>query len=342
MATSSAEEADPVTYEELADIEREFDDLDVEIIRKQYLLSKDLYAKRKTVVSKIPKFWPLVLEAAPPEIDRYIQPSDSEVFAECLTGITVDRFEITADEGNANGSMTGDPRSVSITFEFSENEWFKDTALEKKFWWRRANDGWTGLVSEPVRVHWKKGKDPTKGLMDGAIRLWEARKKAGDMRKRDLPEFDHMAKITETWNGDNTTFFTWFAFVSSRRWVSEEESRNAVEAEAARRKEVRTGTEKPKVGLPEDDQLESQVEAHEDGDGLATVIAEDLWPSAIRYFTQAQESADLSDEEFEEDEEDEEGQPEDGEINLRGLVAQGGEMSDVSDADEPPRKKKKA
>lgn len=57
---------------------------------------------------------------------------------------------------------------------------------------------------------------------------------------------------------------------------------------------------------------------------------------------QAQESADLSDEEFEEDEEDEEGQPEDGEINLRGLVAQGGEMSDVSDADEPPRKKKKA
>lgn len=37
MATSSAEEADPVTYEELADIEREFDDLDVEISEYQFI-----------------------------------------------------------------------------------------------------------------------------------------------------------------------------------------------------------------------------------------------------------------------------------------------------------------
>lgn len=37
MATSSAEEADPVTYEELADIEREFDDLDVEISEYDFI-----------------------------------------------------------------------------------------------------------------------------------------------------------------------------------------------------------------------------------------------------------------------------------------------------------------
>ncbi|KAF2220609.1 nucleosome assembly protein [Elsinoe ampelina] len=285
MTPANPEEADLATYEELAEIEREFDDLDVEIIRKQYHLSKDAYMKRKAVISKIFKFWSHVFEAAPPEIDRYIQPSDSEIFAEALINVEVDRFELDSGSSEAKGSASGDPRSISIKFEFSPNEWFDDTMLEKKFWWRRASDGWAGLVSEPVRVHWKKGKDPTKGLMDGAIKLWEARQRAGDMRKRDLAEFDHMAKITENWNGDNTSFFTWFAYVSSRRWVSAEEAAEAVKAELATRERVKSGTENPKVELPEDDQLESQVEAHEDGDSLATVIAEDLWPGAIRYFS---------------------------------------------------------
>ncbi|PNS21089.1 hypothetical protein CAC42_3427 [Sphaceloma murrayae] len=345
MAFDNAEEVAPVTYEELAEIEREFDDLDTEIIRKQYHLSKDAYARRKAVLSKIPKFWPLVLEAAPPEIDRYIQPTDSEIFAECLTGIEVDRFELAGDTSRDTGGTAGDPRSISIAFEFSENQWFTDKALVKQFWWRRASDGWAGLVSEPVRVHWKKGKDPTKGLMEGAVKLWEARQSAGDMRKRDIPEFDAMAKITETWNGDNTSFFTWFAFVSSRRWVSAEESAAAVKAEAHRRNGVKEDSDKPQDELPEEDQLEGQVEAHEDGDGLATVIAEDLWPGAIRYFTQAQENAELSDDSFEEDDDDddtgdEEDQPEDTHVNIRQLIAGDG-IQDDSHGDQPPRKKKR-
>lgn len=222
-----------------------------------------------------------MLEEAPPDIDRYIQPSDSEIFATCLQSIQVSRFELDADSEN------GDPRSLSIKFGFSENPWFDAGVLEKRFWWRRTADGWTGLVSEPVRVPWKKGKDPTKGLMDGALKLWDARKLAGDMRRRDdLPEFDHMAKITETWNGDNTSFFTWFAFVSSRRWVSAEESAAAVEAEKERRRRAGQGLDTAAVQLPDDDQLEKQVEAHEDGDTLATIIAEDLWPGAIKYFSE--------------------------------------------------------
>ncbi|KAF4555148.1 Nucleosome assembly protein (NAP)-like protein [Elsinoe fawcettii] len=342
MASTSADAAEVITYEELAEIEREFDEVDVEIIRKQYYLTKDIYEKRKAVISKIPKFWSHVLETAPPEIDRYIQPSDSEIFAEALTGIEVDRFELAAASGETNGSSSGDPRSISIKFEFSENDWFDDSVLEKKFWWRRANDGWAGLVSEPVRVHWKKGKDPTKGLMDGAIKLWDARQRAGDMRKRDLPEFDHMANITENWNGDNTSFFTWFAYVSSRRWVSKEESDAAVAADSATREKVKNGVEVAKIELPEEDQLESQVEAHEDGDGLATVIAEDLWPGAIRYFTQAQENAELSDDDFEDDEdemEDLDDQPEDGNVDIRKLVGHGD--ASESHTDRRPRKKQR-
>ena len=252
------------------------------------MLGVPLYAKRQELVSKIPNFWPLVFELPPPEIDAYMQVSDSEIFGKYLTGFDVRRFEVPLgperiQQGDAD---EGDPRSLAIRFEFAENEWFEDGVLEKKFWWRRAKDGWTGLVSEPVRIHWKKGKDPTRGLTDGATKLWEARKEAGDMSKRDLPEFDALARILENWNGTNTSFFTWFAYVSPRRWVSAEESAEAVKQERRRREELAQGSAKGTASpIPEPEPLEQQVEVHEDGDSLANVFAEDLWPGAIRYFS---------------------------------------------------------
>jgi len=260
-------------------------------VRRQYTISEPLYAKREQLVSQIPNFWPLVFEQAPPEIDTYIQPSDSEVFAQCMIGLDVRRFEVPlGPERIKEDSDGGDPRSVSIRFEFAENDWFEDTILEKKFWYRRANDGWTGLVSEPVRIHWKKGKDMTHGLMEGTLKLWEARKQAGDMTLRDLPEFDALSKLVENWNGSNTSFFTWFAFISARRWVSAEESRRATLAENERRRKIKDGGKVETADTPEPDTLEQQVEVHEDGDSLAMVIADDLWPSAIKYFSKNHQS----------------------------------------------------
>lgn len=342
---SAGIETDTVTYEQLVELECQFDDVDTEIIRKQYFLTKPLYARRKDIVSKIAGFWPLVLEEAPPELDSCIQPSDSEIFATGLQSIEVDRFELKSSVEGADG----DPRSISIKFEFAENEWFEERLLEKRFWWRRASDGWTGLVSEPVKINWK-GKDPTKGLMDGAVKLWEARKRCGDMRKRDMPEFDHMAKITENWNGDNTSFFTWFAFVSPRRWVSEQESAAAIKEEKARRSRIGKLEENGAVQLPAEDQLEKQVEAHEDGDTIATILAEDVWPGAIKYFTQAQESAD-SDEGFEDDEQDDDSDGADGDdsgeerLDLRKLAQGSGSKAGggaANGGEQPPRKKRRA
>ncbi|OTA22546.1 hypothetical protein BTJ68_14257 [Hortaea werneckii EXF-2000] len=65
-------EVAPVSYEDLALIEEEFAEVDDEIQRKQHELSKPLYAKRAEAVSKIPNFWPLVMEQAPMEIEDYI------------------------------------------------------------------------------------------------------------------------------------------------------------------------------------------------------------------------------------------------------------------------------
>ena len=303
-------------------------------VKQQYTLSKPAYAKRSEITSSIPNFWPIVLETCPPEIDQFIQPQDSQIFAESLTSISVSRPEIDADPKDGN------PRTVAFRFEFKPNDFFENTVLEKTFHWRRASDGWTGLVSEPVAVQWKEGKDLSEGLNGMAVKLFEARKKAGDYLKKDLPEYEALAEKLTTANAVNTSFFTWFGFVSGRRYVTAEES---AKAEA----EFKKGGAKPEE--EEDDEEEedknddSVVEVHEEGEQLAISIAEDLWPAAIKYFTQAQGMDDMSDIDFEEmemeDDEDSEGEGE--AVDIRALIGgKGGKGERKSSGSGAPAAKK--
>ena len=239
-------------------------------------------------MSKIPNFWPLVFETAPPEIEHFIQPTDSEIIGNCLTSLEVKRFEVPLDSGET--AESGNPRSLLFRFEFSENEWFTNRVLEKKFWYRKSKRGWAGLTSEPVKIDWKKGKDTTSGLLDGAVNLWEARKKAGDMAKKDLKEYKAMQKLMENWNGENTSFFTWFGYVAAGPYVSAEESAEAFNKAKEDRARAAKGEKVEEEDNDEDEELmdlEAVVEVHETGDDLANLLAEDLWPSAIKYFSKS-------------------------------------------------------
>ena len=301
---------------------------------KQYELSEATFARRASAIAKIPNFWPLVIEASPPELDSFVHPQDSKIFAESLTSIDVTRPEI----------HTGHPRTIHVKFEFKENDFFSDTTLEKTFYYRRAKDGWVNLVSEPTKIHWKKGQDLTEGLTDGAFALFEARKKAGDMNKKDLPEYTALKKKTQTSNGQNTSFFSWFGFVSSKRWVSAEESKAAFEEFHTLMAKRKNGED---VEIPHEDDEEDEddeeygdqaVEVFDNGDDLATVLAEEIWPNAIKYFTQAQEigDEDMSEMDFEDlDEDDEEDEP----IDIRALV--GKKNKRQSDVGAPSKKQKK-
>ena len=100
------------------------------VVRQAEALQSPLYQKRAEFIKKIPHFWSLVFEQAPPEIDNFIQPTDSKVFAECLETFEVSRFELN----DPNGS----PRSFSFKFGFADNEYFEDKVLEKKFWFRKV------------------------------------------------------------------------------------------------------------------------------------------------------------------------------------------------------------
>ena len=302
------------------------------VVRRQYALTANIYVKRAAAVAKIPNFWPLVLEQAPPEIDQYIQPQDSRIFAESLLSVDVRRPGLDADPN-------GNPRSLKFTFEFKPNEDFEDTVLTKEFWYRRAKDGEPGLISEPVKIHWKPGKDLTEGLTDAAAVLFEARKTAENMQATDLPEYDTLKKKVESWNGMNTSFFTWFGWVSSRRWISLEESQAANEEHEARKARAKAleALQPEEVAEPEDVFDDEAVEVHEAGEELALSLADDLWPNAIKFFTLAQEIEELSDADFEEmdaEDDDDDDEP----IDIRSLVQ---DKRPQDGGGQPPAKKMK-
>lgn len=331
MAT--ALENTTVTYEDLASIEQSFDDVEVEIMRTQNSLLAPLYTKRTALVSQIPNFWPLVLEQAPQDIDQYIQPSDSALLLSSLTSLEVSRFEPTID-----------PRSVSITLKFKENEHFSNEVLEKKFWYRKDSKGFSGLVSEPVAINWKsKDKDLTGGVLDLVQSAWAEEQKSnstnGKGKEQKLtPAQKQLKKKIETTATGGFSFFAWFGYIGRR--VSAEESaaeneKNKKEREAEKAGEkltVKKADMEKDEEAEEDDDLSYDLEIFPDGDDLAVAISEDLWPGALKYFTQAQEADALSDMDFESDDDE-------NESDLNAAL-EGGE-SDADEDEAPPVKKQK-
>jgi hypothetical protein len=165
--------------------------------------------------------------------------------------------------------------------------------LEKKFWFRKSRD-WAGLVSEPVKINWKKGKDLTGGLTDAAYKMGEARKKlnsdSSDMaaRKKEtqLPEYKQLSEKIETALESSISFFGLFAFVSGYRWVSAEESAKVEKEDKEKLEKIKRGE---KIDEDEDEEEDPQdyqeIEVFPGGDEVVTIIAEDMWPNAIKYYS---------------------------------------------------------
>lgn len=343
--TTADVKADMATYEELAALEQTFDEVDNVIIARQYKLSKPLYTQRSSLIKKIDNFWTIALEQAPEEIDQYIMPSDSELFAACLKDIDLDRFDIpeTIPDSSNNVDDYGQPRSFKLTFEFSENDWFSDASITKTFWYRHSKHGLATLVSEPVKINWKKGKDLTRGLLDASCNLFEAQKKAGKGTKaKSLPEFEQLQKKIRTSTGGAQSFFTFFGYRGP--WISEEESR-----EATKKMREDKGKYDPDADMEEaspdmdSDGEDEESEIFPGGAELATVLAEDFYTGAIKYFTEAQEADLMSDDDFEDVDGEDDGDDDEEVPNLVELV-NGGKGKGAADtaAGQPPKKKRKA
>ncbi|KAI9898265.1 hypothetical protein N3K66_006625 [Trichothecium roseum] len=311
---SEEEKKATLAYEHLEALEDESEDIELELLRHQYKISKEHYAKREKVVAEIPQFWGQVLEAAPPDIDEYIQPTDAALLAGHLTNISVDRFELP----------DGDPRSIAVKFEFSENEHFTNKVLEKKFYWRRAKDTWEGHISTPTKIDWKGAdKDLTNGMLDLAIRVHEDEARGTKPEEQTEAKKELKAKMEST-GIDGLSFFAFFGFRG--RQISDEEHAEATKIEnerRQRRKEGKKVEEDDDMDEDEDENDEYEWEIFPTADDLAVTIAEELYPNAIKYFLTAQEQDALSDLDFEDDDEDESDE-------------------EMGGSDEPNKKKRKA
>ncbi|PSR78415.1 hypothetical protein BD289DRAFT_376719 [Coniella lustricola] len=231
---------DPSAIKELQLIEASLSDVDTEITAKQYLMTREILQARQSTISKIPGFWAVVFDHASDELEAAITSNDLEVFANALKGIEIGRPEVPASATPAHVGLEhfGEPRSVTIRFHFSENQWFSDSVLEKSFFYRYGKDGSAGLVSEPIRINWKSGKDLTEGLTDAAYAFWAAQKQnpgqnldgvlVGDARKardaaaRDMPEYKALTERLESATNGAISFFNFFSYRG--RWTSAAES----------------------------------------------------------------------------------------------------------------------
>ncbi|KAL9055730.1 MAG: hypothetical protein Q9162_003366 [Coniocarpon cinnabarinum] len=304
---ASTSEVPSATYGELENLSSNFDSIDALTTAFQHAISKNVFGKRAELAQRIPNFWPLVFEQAPPEVDQYIQPSDSNVLASYLTGFSVERFEsqgtpeafsslLQASTPEISEERFGEPRSIRFRFEFKENEFFEDRVIEKDFWFRRSVEGesdlapiWAGRVSAPTRIHWKQGKDITNGLTDAACDLWEAQTTKGLLDAKDyadaktkaeqskqLPEYSSlMGKVDRTTEGSQS-FFTWFGYHGP--WVSVAQDRSARAIEKQQREKIRTnGLDGAQSDgkAEEDDEDEEDIELSSE---MPTYLAVEIFP----------------------------------------------------------------
>ncbi|KAI5293430.1 hypothetical protein KEM52_005542 [Ascosphaera acerosa] len=313
-AESLAQFLEPTPEEQLEIdlLQRDINAVELNQIRATVPLYRPLYERRsKLIESKLAahSFWPRAIGNASRSLLDAIMVKDLDILNVLLRSFHVERISVDSE------GKRGDPRDLKFVFEFGrddeENEWFagdadKPLRLEKTFYWRKqishTSSGqrrlWEGLVSEPVRIPWKKDADPTNGLLDAACDLYEAEQqlakrqgsRIGGADRTALPQYETLVQKleimkTEVDGAEDTTadddeaepvrfsFFTWFGYRG--RDVTAEESAAAEKEDAERWDKLKKGDLSDEgehsTGGPrkdEDEDAESDVDEDDGDEGL--------------------------------------------------------------------------
>lgn len=283
------------------------------VVRQKEYSLKELYAKRQASIAKIPKFWPTVFTNGPDELQSAFAPTDAKLL-EALKSMKIERYQIKSD-------TEGEPRSLRFTFEFDKNDLFQDTTVVKDFEFQVEEDGGS-LISTPITFNWT-AQSKRKGInkiLDLAADLYKAEKAytdgAIDAQEREnlwqyeklKEELDKQADLPATLG-----FLNWFGFRGINT-VAVQENQDG-----------------------DQDELNElvDIETFPEGDDIAMVLAEELWPNVMDYFVRAQEEDRDDDDEMVELEEDEDDAPELVEAD------QPEEAGEEDDEEKPPAKKPK-
>ena len=148
--------------------------------------------------------------------------------------------------------------------------------------------------------------------------------------------------MIETTHEASVSFFGLFAFVSGYRWVGAEESAQADKEQKERLEKVKAGEQ---VDDDEDDEDVEDIEDFQEaevfpnGDEVATILAEDVWQNAIKYYKShfEEDGMDSDDEDLSEVDVDMEEEDEsDEEVDIRALVGKG-----KKETSQPPNKRQR-
>jgi len=228
------------------------------------LRQRPLFEKRDAITNAIPGFWPHVLEDASSTagFDEYVTPEDAEV----LTHVT----EIKVTRPNAE---KGDPRDIEVIFKIKENDFMPAQTITKLFTHQPSDKpGSTGLVSTPASIIWKESKDLTFGVGKAAIEAFEERKaKAASKDKKGKGSIKLGEKEQALHNllsKNSASFFTWFSFSGAHRELGEVEDESD-----------------PDFMDDDEDGPAGPIETFPYGDEFAIQFAEDVYPSAVKYFS---------------------------------------------------------
>lgn len=225
-----------LSLDKLGDWEKEMSQVEREAEIYRIKKTQPMYAKRRSILKEIPKFWYIVL-AENDDFADYISPDDLK-YLEYIDDIYV-YYPIVDDEA-------GHFKDFNITVTFGKNPYIPEQEITKKFKIVIQEDGDERIVSESVEVKWPHELSKINPSI--------IKEKYKGKDKKDIS-----AKDKKNYRLGMKSFFSWF------NWTGEKPG-----------KEFRNGED------------------------LATLLSEDLYLNALKYYIIAlspDEDDDANDEE---------------------------------------------
>lgn len=225
-----------LSLDKLGDWEKEMSQVEREAEIYRIKKTQPMYAKRRSILKEIPKFWYIVL-AENDDFADYISPDDLK-YLEYIDDIYV-YYPIVDDEA-------GHFKDFNITVTFGKNPYIPEQEITKKFKIVIQEDGDERIVSDSVEVKWPHELSK---INPSVIKEKYKGKDKKDMSAKDKKNYRLGMK----------SFFSWF------NWTGEKPG-----------KEFRNGED------------------------LATLLSEDLYLNALKYYIIAlspDEDDDANDEE---------------------------------------------
>lgn len=254
-------------------------------MKKQTELLAPIYERRAEVTNGIPSFWPRAL-ANFSDLDTAITEPDAHILEECLASIDVKRPD------------PKEIRSFDIIFKFKENEFFSNTELKKSFVYKELGTESRGIVSEPVKIDWKEGKDVTNGATTAAYDYYHAKVKelkekglgVSEIQEPDwesfIPESEgggcgghgsddgHDHDHDHDHDGPQRSFFNWFSWWGSGIVFEK--------LKAAMEKVKESNDTEGEIEIDDDDE-----DVYPGGEIVSQSIVKDLFPNASKFFSKS-------------------------------------------------------